>query len=71
MRQKNGRKTDTKNIDVLRTEKSNSIKKHNILVILNNVGAIFGAIIFTTKMCLKKQSMKEILPREQNYEGKD
>ena len=30
-----------KDIDVLEREKSNSIKKHNILKILENIGAIF------------------------------
>ena len=30
-----------KYIDVLEREKSNSIKKHNILKILENIGAIF------------------------------
>ena len=44
-----------KDIDVLEREKSISIKKHNVLKILENIGAIFTGTISTTERCLKKQ----------------
>ena len=38
-----------KDIDALEREKSNSIKKHNILNILNNVGSIFTSVYLDYK----------------------
>ena len=53
-----------KDIDTLEKSKSNKPEKHNILIILNNVDIILLALIFITKMCLKKQCLKELLRRE-------
>ena len=53
-----------KDIDVLEREKSNDIRKYNILDILNNVGLVFTGDFCITKMCLKKQCFKEVLWRE-------
>ena len=47
-----------KDVDALTGEKSNNIKKHNILNILNNVGAIFVNIYFHYKD----------VPKETEYE---
>ena len=55
-----------KDIDVLEKEKNDDIRTYRILDILRNIGSIFTALICTTKMCLKKQSLKEVLQREQN-----
>ena len=46
-----------KDIDALTREKSNSIKKHNIQDILNNIGAIF-----TSSYLHYKEVPKETMP---------
>ena len=45
-----------KDIDVLEREKSNSIKKHNILKILENKGAIFTGTYLHYGECLKNNN---------------
>ena len=60
-----------KDIDALTREKSNNIKKHNILNILNNVGAVFGSIYFHHKD-VPKETMFErtIVERSKLRRGK-
>ena len=65
-----------KDINTLTRGKSNSIKKHNILDILNNVGAIFGNIYFHYKDVpkeaeyerakLRRKRLDEVKKREGN-----
>ena len=65
-----------KDINTLTRGKSNSIKKHNILDILNNVGAIFGSIYFHYKDVpketeyerakLRRKRLDEVKKREGN-----
>ena len=55
-----------KDIDVLEREKSNSIKKHNILKILHNIDAIFTGAYFHHGEVPKKQQLKEVLQRGYN-----
>ena len=45
-----------KDIDALEREKSNSIKKNNILEILKNIGAIFTVTYLHYGGCLKNSS---------------
>ena len=52
-----------KDIDELEREKSNSIKKNNILEILKNIGAIFTGTYLHYGEVPKKQQLKEILQR--------
>ena len=60
-----------KDIDALTREKSNNIKNHNILNILNNVGAVFGSIYFHHKD-VPKETMFErtIVERSKLRKGK-
>ena len=50
-----------KDIAALKREKSNSIKKNNILKILENINLL--VLICTTESCLREQYLKEILQR--------
>ena len=52
-----------KDIDTLKREKSNSIKKNNILEILENIGAIFTGTYLHYKEVPKKQQLKEIFQK--------
>ena len=52
-----------KDIDELEREKSNSIKKNNILKILQNISAIFTGTYQHYGEVPKKQQLKEILQR--------
>ena len=53
----------TKYIDVLEREKSKDIRKYIFLDLLNNMDSYLLALIFFTKMCLKKQCLTEVLQR--------
>ena len=55
-----------KDLDAQEREKRNSIKKHNILKILENIGAIFTGAYLHYREVPKKQQLKEIFQRGQN-----
>ena len=60
-----------KDIDALEREKSNSIKKHNILKILKNIGAMFtGAYLHYGEVLKKNNSWKKYC-RECKIKKKD
>ena len=50
-----------KDIDTLEREKSNNIKKNNILKILENINAIFTGTYLHYGELPKKQNLKEVL----------
>ena len=60
-----------KYIDALEREKSDDIRKYNILAIPKNVGSIFTGTYFHYKDVPRETVFEKLSQREQNWEKQD